>query len=125
MFMILDSHGRPTSSEWVNGRRGDQVEGFQLPDGAIVSKRISMDLHNRIANDSNLREKLEVAQRMTGRKILHLSLMDRTNKNSTAQINEAIKKNLDVGEDLQRLRAKTEKLTKSEKAYEEISLTGS
>jgi hypothetical protein len=119
--MILDSRGRPTSS----ARRGEQIEGFQLPDGAIVSKRISMDLHNRIANDSALRERLEVAQRMTKRKILHLSLLDRTNKSATANVDEAIIKNLSAGEELQRHRTQTEKLTKSEKAYEALSATGS
>jgi hypothetical protein len=123
--MILDSHGNPTSSEWVNGRKGDQVEGFQLPDGAIVSKKISMDIHKRIQNDSTLRERLEIAQRMTGRKILHLSLLDHSNKNVNASVNKAIEKNLDVGEEIQRHRANTENLTQSEKAYEAISLTGS
>ena len=123
--MILDSRGRLTSSARVNGRQGDQVDGFQLPDGAIVSKRFSMDFHNRIANDSGLRERLETAQRMTKKKILHLSLLDRTNKAATANVDDAIIKNLDVGEELQRHRIKTEKLTKSEKAYEALSATGS
>lgn len=122
--MILDAHGRPTSSEWVNGRRGDQVDGFQLPDGAIVSKRISMDLHERIKNDSKLRERIEVAQRMTKSKILHLSLLDNTNKHATGSVDDAIKANLDVGEELQRHRTNTEKLTKSEKAYEALPVTG-
>jgi hypothetical protein len=116
MSQLFDWRGVPIKSQ----RRDEQIDGFQLPNGAIVSKSASFDLHNRIKNDPLLRERLEVAQRMTGRKILHLSLLEHGNKNVTAELSKAIEKNLDFGEKVQKERIKTENLKESEKAYVKI-----
>jgi hypothetical protein len=119
--MLVDLAGRPLVSQ-ESRAHGEQVDALELPNGAIVSKRFSMAFHERIKNDTVLRERLETAQRMTGRKILHLSLLDRNNKNVTAEVESAIEKNLDFGEKIQRDRIKTEKLPESEKAYENLKI---
>ena len=72
--MILNQYGRPVTSShrgWQNGRHGEQMDGFQMANGAVVSERASMDLHRRIENDSVLRERIETAQKMTGKETLH------------------------------------------------------
>jgi hypothetical protein len=65
---------------------------------------------------------LETAQRMTGKKILHLSLLDKTNKNITPQVEKAIEKNLEFGENIQRQRINLENLKESGKGYENIKV---
>jgi L-cysteine desulfidase len=119
-YRLVDCFGRPITSK--QQRRDEQVEGFELPNGAIISKQISFDLHKRIQNDTALRERLETAQRMTGRSILHLAMLDHGNKQMTAGMEKAIEKNLDFGEKIQQRRIKEEKLTESEKGYENLSV---
>jgi hypothetical protein len=111
---LIGLDGRPLS----DARRGEQVDGYSLPDGAVVCKAASLALHQRIKdNVGGLRERLEAAQRMTGRKILHLSLLDHNNKNVNSGVDSAIEKNLDFGEKIQRSRVKSEKLKHSGRAY--------
>jgi hypothetical protein len=117
MAYLVDWRGRPIQSKQT---RDEQIDGFQLPNGAVVSKSASFDLHNRIRNDAGLRERLETAQRMTGRKILHLSLMERGNKNVTDDLFRTIEKNADFGEKVMRERVKNENLKESEKGYENL-----
>jgi len=117
MAHLVDWRGRPIQSKQT---REEQIDGFQLPDGAIVSKSASFDLHNRIKNDAGLRERLETAQRMTSRKILHLSLLDRNNKNVTDDLFRTIEKNADFGENVMRKRIKDENLKESDKGYEKL-----
>ena len=115
---LIGLDGRPLNS----ARHGEQVDGYTLPDGAIVCKKASLDLHDRIKNNAKLREDLESAQRMTGRKIRHLSLLDKNNKNVNGDVETAIEKNLDFGEKIQRDRVKKEKLNKSGEAYEKLKI---
>jgi hypothetical protein len=117
MAYLVDWRGRPITSRQP---RDEQIDGFQLPDGAVVSKSASFDLHKRIQNDTTLRERLETAQRMTGRKILHLSFMERGNKNITADLFKTIEKNADFGEKVMQKRIKDENLKESDKAYEKL-----
>jgi hypothetical protein len=117
MAYLVDWRGRPITSKQT---REEQIDGFQLPDGAVVSKTASFALHNRIRNDAGLRERLETAQRMTGRKILHLSLIDRNNKNITDNLFRTIEKNAEFGENVMRKRVKEENLKESEKGYEKF-----
>jgi hypothetical protein len=121
--MVLNRYGNPIGT----GRYGEQVDGFQLPDGAVISKKASFALHQRIKNDSILRERLETAQNTIRQKtgnpnfeFLHLSLLKHENKNITAEVSKAIEKNLDFGEAIQRQRIDTEKLKESGKGYENI-----
>lgn len=122
MGQIVDWRGRPISSanERNEMRRGEQVEAFSLPDGAVISKTASLALHNRIANDTRLRERLEVAARMTGRRSLHLALLDRSNKNVTRSVEEAIVRNLDHGEKIQNQRAERGDAPRTKAAHENL-----
>jgi hypothetical protein len=116
---LIGLDGHPLNS----ARRDEQVDGYSLPDGAVVCKSASLALHQRIKdNVGGLRERLEAAQRMTGRKILHLSLLDHNNKNVNAGVDSAIEKNLDFGEKIQRTRVKSEKLNKSGEGYEKLKI---
>jgi hypothetical protein len=122
--MLVDPRGRPIGSAahgFVNGRRGEQVDGFQLPSGAIVSEAFSRDFHNRIKNDPILRERLETAARMTGKESLHLAALRNDSEFKAKQVEEAIFKNLREGEKVQRARAKSENLTESKEAYAKLS----
>ncbi len=124
MSQLVDWRGRPISSESERNeyRRGEQVAAFELPDGAIVSKGASMALHHKIRDDAQLRERLETAARMTGRRSLHLALCDRDNKHRTAAVEAAVEKNLEFGEAIQRERIKTDTTIPATKAgYDAIS----
>lgn len=117
--MILDYAGNPiTSINDAPGRRGMQVDGFQLPDGAIVSREKSFRLHNNIKNNTLLRERLEVASRMTGRTAIHLSMLRPSVYGMSADVERAIVKNVEFGEKIQHRRVEEEKLKESGKAYE-------
>lgn len=116
---LIGLDGRPLNS----ARRDEQVDGYTLPDGAVICKAASLALHQQIKDNKNgIRDRLEAAQRMTRRKILHLSLMDKNNKHVTGDVESAIVKNLDFGEKIQRNRVKTEKLKHSGAGYENIKV---
>ena len=122
--MILNQYGRQVTSShrgWQNGRHGEQMDGFQMANGAVVSERASMDLHRRIENDSVLRERIETAQKMTGKETLHMALIRHGNKNKQTNIDEIIKTNVRAGEKVLHVRAESEKLTESKKAYEKVA----
>jgi hypothetical protein len=121
--MILNRYGNPIGT----GRYGEQIDGFQLPDGAVICKTASLALHRRIQNDPILRERLETAQKIIREKtgnpkfsFLHLELLKHENKNITPEVTKAIEKNLDFGEKIQRQRIDNEKLKESGKGYENI-----
>jgi hypothetical protein len=122
--MILNQYGRPVSGsrDWRHGRRGDQVDGFQMSNGAVVSEKASLSLHDRIASDSNLRDRIESAQKMTGKETLHMALIRHGDRNKKTNIDEIIKTNVRAGEKVVRARAENENLTESKKAYEKIAV---
>jgi hypothetical protein len=117
--MILGLNGKPLVIEKPNTamRKGMQVEMFQLPKGAIVSKQLSREFHNRLQNDARLRERLETADRMTGTKSLCLALMERGEMSEGTK--RAIEQNLDFGEKIlrQRVESEGEALAETGKAY--------
>lgn len=114
--MVLDISGRPIRS---HGR----IDGFQLPDGAIVSARITLDIHNRIKNNSVLREKLEQAQRFTGRKLIHLDLL-RAGERGGIDKDKAdyMIRDQAIAEDIMHERIDKEDLATSGKAYESSTI---
>lgn len=119
---LVDFRGRPISSanERNEARRGDQVDAYALPNGAIVSKVASFALHNRIKNDTLLRERLETAARMTGRTTLHLDLLRHGNKHATATVEKAIEKNLEFGEKIQSQRIADKAIPETKAGYENL-----
>lgn len=111
--MILGANGQPVSSQdsLGGGRKGNQVDVFSLPDGAIVSKERSFALHNKIKNNSVLRERIEAAQRQTGAKVLHLSMMQRGEMAPDTQ--RALIKHTEHGEKIMQKRIVDENLQRS------------
>jgi hypothetical protein len=98
-------------------RKGMQVEAFQLPKGAIISAEKSREFHNRLMNDSVLRERLETADRMTGTKSLCLAILERGEMSESTKRN--LQKNLEFGEKIIRQRVESEgsALAETGKAY--------
>lgn len=117
--MILDSRGRPISTNSPI-RRGINCDGYELPNGAIISTRISNDFRQSIQNNTKLREALETAQRMTGKTLIALD-MQRNSKGMDGATRETLVKNQEFGEKVMKKRVAEEKnLTESKKGYETI-----
>jgi hypothetical protein len=81
-----------------------QVDGYSLPDGYVVSAKASMGLHNRIQNDSVLRERIEAADRMTGTESIHLAMLRHDHKKPSKQTEAALLKNQQFGEKIMKKR---------------------
>ncbi len=122
--MLYDYRGQPVTSESLNspGRRGERVEAYSLPDGAVVSAAASRALLNKIKNDTLLRERLETAARMTGRRTLALELCRNGNKELTPAVEQALEKNMQFGESIHNQRIRAEKLAESEKGYANLKI---
>ncbi len=138
---LVDLQGRPLSSQSSNAmRNGAMVEGFSLPGGTVVSRRASMALHQRIQNDTTLRERIEQADKdqlamrrrawlANGKRgpepkleeSLHLAMVRRGNKEMTPAVQAAIERNLDFGETIQRKRNENENITEGKAAYERLA----
>lgn len=103
-------------------RRGNQVNGFELPEGAVVSHALSMKLHNMIRDNAKLREDIEKADKITGTETLHLAAMRRKN-GMTDKIAQALMSNQIAGEMIMRERVKKdgESLNKSGEGYEKAA----
>jgi hypothetical protein len=118
--MLYAPNGQPI-------RKSMQVDAYDLPDGAIVSKAMSIVIHNKIANDTLLRERLEQAQRERNARfpkrkgnILHLAMLKRGEMSTRTQ--EALVKNAEFGEKVARKRMSAENLKQSARGYEGIKL---
>lgn len=103
--MILGPNGIPVMSKEQRkeaarlcGRYGYRVNAFDLPEGAIQSEKMSFALHEQIKNNTQLRDRLEAAQRITGSKYLHLDMMDNSKTGLTADKKRAIETNVKFGE---------------------------
>jgi hypothetical protein len=112
--MLFGPNGLPVSSQNSEApvRTGMQFDAFQLPNGAIISSKISKDFRNKIQNNTELRERLEKAQRMTGRKLIALD-MQRNNKGMNDDTRKVLEKNQSFGEKVMKKRIKNENLSKS------------
>jgi hypothetical protein len=136
--MLYGPDGSPVSGV---GRNRMQVDGFRLPNGAMVLESESRKMHEKLKNDSNFRERVEQAQRdsyqlrhrkwiangMQGpepkiNEIEHLAMLRHDNDALTVDKENALWKNVRFGEELQRERVKTEKEIEGSKAgYEKIA----
>lgn len=65
-----------------------QLNASDLPDGAVIDMDRSKVLHEKIRNNTKLRERIETAQRMTGNKALHLLML------APGQMPESVKRAL-------------------------------
>lgn len=117
--MIVDCNGRPISTNSPI-RRGINCDGYELPNGAIISTRISNDFRKSIQNNTKLREALETAQRMTGKTLIALD-MQRNSKGMDDSTRNTLIKNQEFGEKVMMKRVEEENLTESKKGYETIS----
>lgn len=124
MAQLVDYRGNPITSASLNsdGRRGERIEAYSLPDGAVVSAMASHALLNTIRNDTKLRERLETAARMTGRTTLALELCRPGNKEITPALEAALEKNMQFGEAIHNHRIRAEKLEESDRAYANLKI---
>lgn len=116
-------NGQVLSGEAAGVRHGLQVDAYSLPNGAIISKRLSMDIHNKIKNNARLRENIETAQKMvlakkiqawimggmigkkpTMQETIHLAMLRRENKEMTNEVRDNIDRNMSFGENIQNKR---------------------
>jgi hypothetical protein len=107
--MLYNAQGNPVMSAERSATMRDAVkatvDGFQMPDGAIISYERSMALHARIVNDPILRERIEAADRQTGTTSMHLAVLRKVNKISL----DDVVKNMKFGEKVQDRRVVEEK----------------
>jgi hypothetical protein len=113
--MILDPSGTPI-------RRRVNIDGFQLPNGAIVSVKATLDFNRRIQNDPKLREALEAAQKRTKRTFFHMDLLALRTGELTQDNADALIAGQAGAEEIMRERVETEKLRLSGKAYESATV---
>jgi hypothetical protein len=85
------------------------MDAYSIPDGAMVSVEASKAMHRRIRDDSALREKLLIAQKMTGKTLLHIAMLRKEDANHTDLMkNQAFAENImkkritEEGKDLER-----------------------
>jgi hypothetical protein len=121
--MLYAPNGQIISGEAAGVRHGHQVDGYAMPNGCIVSAKFTRDFHNRIKNDSRLRERIESAQKlshakrvqkwiaggMVGKKptmqeTIHLAMLRNNNPEMTNEVRTAIEKNVEHGEKVMRKR---------------------
>jgi hypothetical protein len=117
---IYGTDGSILTGEAAGIRRGAKIDGYALPNGCIISAKLSRDLHNRIKNDSRLRERIEGAQKlvharrvqrwiaggMVGKKPLmmetiQMAMLRHDNKEMNTDVRNAIDKNMAFGEKIQ------------------------
>jgi hypothetical protein len=123
--MLYGPDGRPITVHKPNKpamRRGNQVNVFELPPGAVISQKLSQKLHNMIRNNSKLREDIEAADRATGTRTLHLEVM-RPGHDMSPNVEKALMNNQISGEMIMRERTQTEgnSLNKSGEGYEKAA----
>jgi hypothetical protein len=102
--MLYNAQGEPIKSNPSVGK----IDAFQLPDGAFVSKKISMEFHNRLRNDAALRERIEQADRQTGTESWHLALLRHDTGRPNDEAHAIMERNLEFGEKIQQRRVKEE-----------------
>lgn len=110
-------NGTIISGEAAGVRRGSQVDAFEVK--AKQNMRVSFDLHNRIKNDTMLRERIAQADkeqlafltrqwyangchgsRPVMQETLHLSVLRHDKKAPTKEIEKGIVNNMKFGEQI-------------------------
>jgi hypothetical protein len=129
--MIYAPNGQPANTMRV----GRTVDGFQLPNGTIISVSKSLELHNKIKNDARFRERIEQADRESAalKKRLglsdgrieeseHLAMLRTNNTAKTAEVEKKIINNQAFGEKVLRKRIENEPEMKgSAEGYEKLN----
>jgi hypothetical protein len=71
--MILDASGRPITIVKKKEKINNAFDAFALPDGVAISAYDFCAMQSRIQNDIKFRERLEAAEKQSGKNLLALS----------------------------------------------------
>jgi hypothetical protein len=118
---MMPTHYEKTGHIYVPNtttRRGNKMDAYSVPNGAMVSVEASKGFSKEIRDNSVLREKLEKAQRMTGKTLLHMAMLRKNDADD-----KDLLKNTEFAENImkKRLVEESDDLQGSKKGYEKIN----